>query len=119
MDDFRIHNPIHNRRSAISFMDCISFYYRTTRLGTNSRISFVFHFASVFLFRTLFRHLCVIGGFCLLLIYHFTGQALSAAIGYGNAAGYLYNKGIMAPPPASAAGDDVNPITGKLLSLVI
>ncbi|CEL59232.1 Synembryn-B OS=Danio rerio GN=ric8b PE=2 SV=1 [Rhizoctonia solani AG-1 IB] len=40
------------------------------------------------------------------------GQALSAAIGYGNAAGYLYNKGIMAPPPASAAGDDVNPITG-------
>ncbi|CAE7153533.1 unnamed protein product [Rhizoctonia solani] len=40
------------------------------------------------------------------------GQALSAAIGYGNAAGYLYNKGIMAPPPASSAGDDVNPITG-------
>ncbi|CAE6384888.1 unnamed protein product [Rhizoctonia solani] len=40
------------------------------------------------------------------------GQALSAAIGYGNAAGYLYNKGIMAPPPASAAGDDINPITG-------
>ncbi|KEP49439.1 guanine nucleotide exchange factor synembryn protein [Rhizoctonia solani 123E] len=40
------------------------------------------------------------------------GQALSAAIGYGNAAGYLYNKGIMAPPPASSAGGDVNPITG-------
>jgi len=40
------------------------------------------------------------------------GQALSAAIGYGNAAGFLYNKGIMAPPPASAGGDDVNPITG-------
>ncbi|KAH7344119.1 guanine nucleotide exchange factor [Rhizoctonia solani] len=40
------------------------------------------------------------------------GQALSAAIGYGNAAGYLYNKGIMAPPPASSGGDDVNPITG-------
>ncbi|KAG8740642.1 hypothetical protein FRC10_004100 [Ceratobasidium sp. 414] len=40
------------------------------------------------------------------------GQAFSAAIGYGNAAGFLYNKGIMAPPPASAGGDDVNPITG-------
>ncbi|CAE6477003.1 unnamed protein product [Rhizoctonia solani] len=40
------------------------------------------------------------------------GQALSAAIGYGNAAGFLYNKGIMAPPPESSAGDDVNPITG-------
>ncbi|QRW01343.1 Guanine nucleotide exchange factor synembryn protein [Ceratobasidium sp. AG-Ba] len=40
------------------------------------------------------------------------GRALSAAIGYGNAAGFLYNKGIMAPPPASAGGDDVNPITG-------
>ncbi|ELU39698.1 Ric8 domain-containing protein [Rhizoctonia solani AG-1 IA] len=40
------------------------------------------------------------------------GQALSAAIGYGNAAGHLYNKGIMAPPPASSGGDDINPITG-------
>ncbi|KAF8603417.1 hypothetical protein BDV93DRAFT_523195 [Ceratobasidium sp. AG-I] len=40
------------------------------------------------------------------------GQALSAAIGYGNSAGFLYNKGIMAPPPASAGGEDVNPITG-------
>ncbi|KAJ1308320.1 hypothetical protein OPQ81_004031 [Rhizoctonia solani] len=40
------------------------------------------------------------------------GSALSAAIGYGNAAGYLYNRGIMAPPPASSADDDVNPITG-------
>ncbi|KAB5592733.1 Synembryn-A [Ceratobasidium theobromae] len=40
------------------------------------------------------------------------GPALSAAIGYGNAAGFLYNRGIMAPPPGSSAGDDVNPITG-------
>ncbi|CAE6471123.1 unnamed protein product [Rhizoctonia solani] len=37
------------------------------------------------------------------------GQALSAAIGYGNAAGYLYNKGIMAPPPASSAGTRETP----------
>lgn len=48
-----------------------------------------------------------------LTCYFVVGQALSAAVGYGNAAGFLYNKGIMAPPPASSGGDDVNPITGK------
>ena len=54
------------------------------------------------------------------------GSTLSALIGYGNAAGYLFNKGILsAPPPppstASTSGgasisvpENVNPITGTL-----
>ncbi|KAI5119629.1 hypothetical protein M0805_007893 [Coniferiporia weirii] len=48
-------------------------------------------------------------------------QTLSSQIGYGNAAGFLFNKGILsAPPPASPGGasDDidpsVNPITGMI-----
>jgi Guanine nucleotide exchange factor synembryn len=49
------------------------------------------------------------------------GSQLSAQIGYGNAAGYLFNKNILsAPPPKagdasgsdSAFGEGVNPITG-------
>jgi hypothetical protein len=60
------------------------------------------------------------------------GSVLSAQIGYGNAAGYLFNKGILSGPPpppsaslssagssgASAAAasipDNVNPITGAI-----
>ncbi|KAF9452029.1 hypothetical protein P691DRAFT_805838 [Macrolepiota fuliginosa MF-IS2] len=42
---------------------------------------------------------------------------LSTLVGYGNVAGYLFNKGIMSAPPASGSsdasiGDDINPITG-------
>jgi hypothetical protein len=49
------------------------------------------------------------------------GSQLSAQIGYGNAAGYLFNRGILsAPPPKTgdasgadtAFGADINPITG-------
>ncbi|KAF8759573.1 Guanine nucleotide exchange factor synembryn [Rhizoctonia solani] len=65
------------------------------------------------------RHILIISfafSFCfvhlLIVISQSFRQALSAAIGYGNAAGHLYNKGIMAPPPASSGGDDINPITG-------
>ncbi|PVF94021.1 hypothetical protein CPB86DRAFT_68771 [Serendipita vermifera] len=56
------------------------------------------------------------------------GSVLSAQIGYGNAAGYLFNKGILSgpPPPPSSSGssggsgaassipDNVNPITGAI-----
>ncbi|CAG8686361.1 1563_t:CDS:2, partial [Acaulospora colombiana] len=56
------------------------------------------------------------------------GSILSAQIGYGNAAGYLFNKGILSgpPPPPSSSGssggsgaassipDNVNPITGAI-----
>ncbi|KAG9051997.1 hypothetical protein FS842_010649 [Serendipita sp. 407] len=49
------------------------------------------------------------------------GALLSAQIGYGNAAGYLFNKGILSapPPPASGSGgaslpDNINPITGAI-----
>lgn len=48
-------------------------------------------------------------------------QTLAAQIGFGNAAGFLYNKGMMGPPPTrkSASGADndgfgVNPITGMI-----
>lgn len=50
------------------------------------------------------------------------GSQLSAQIGYGNAAGYLFNRGILsAPPPKtgdasstdSAFGASINPITGS------
>lgn len=52
-------------------------------------------------------------------------QILTAQIGYGNAAGYLFNRGLLAPPPAasqsSGAADaasslapGVNPITGMV-----
>ncbi|XP_006460157.1 hypothetical protein AGABI2DRAFT_68541 [Agaricus bisporus var. bisporus H97] len=46
---------------------------------------------------------------------------LSTLIGYGNAAGFLFNKGILSAPPASSSTngdvassvrDDINPITG-------
>jgi len=45
---------------------------------------------------------------------------LCSQIGYGNAAGYLFNKGIMAPPPPDSASahivdeheESINPITG-------
>ncbi|KAF8709665.1 Guanine nucleotide exchange factor synembryn, partial [Rhizoctonia solani] len=65
------------------------------------------------------RHILIVSfafSFCfvhlLIVISQSFRQALSAAIGYGNAAGHLYNKGIMAPPPASSGGGDINPITG-------
>ncbi|KZT53372.1 hypothetical protein CALCODRAFT_501188 [Calocera cornea HHB12733] len=42
-------------------------------------------------------------------------EQLASAIGYGNVAGFLFNKGIMIPPPDS--GDNgVNPITGTTSS---
>ncbi|KLO08412.1 hypothetical protein SCHPADRAFT_880592 [Schizopora paradoxa] len=52
-------------------------------------------------------------------------QVLTAQIGYGNAAGYLFNRGLLAPPPAasdsSGAADSasslqpgINPITGMV-----
>ena len=53
---------------------------------------------------------------------HSPGSQLSAQIGYGNAAGYLFNRGILsAPPPKtgdasgadSAFGAGINPITGS------
>lgn len=42
---------------------------------------------------------------------------MAAQLGYGNCAGFLFNKGIMAPPNASSDADmpsdpDINPITG-------
>ncbi|EJU05980.1 hypothetical protein DACRYDRAFT_85841 [Dacryopinax primogenitus] len=42
-------------------------------------------------------------------------EHLAAAIGYGNVAGFLFNKGIMIPPPDSV-DSDVNPITGTSTS---
>ncbi|KAG8757672.1 hypothetical protein FRC14_001734 [Serendipita sp. 396] len=49
------------------------------------------------------------------------GALLSAQIGYGNAAGYLFNKGILSAPPPPASGsagaslpDNINPITGAI-----
>jgi len=62
-------------------------------------------------------------------IYVLAGEdstTLSALIGYGNAAGFLFNKGILsAPPPPASSGsnsangsihipENVNPITGRL-----
>ncbi|KAG8836242.1 hypothetical protein FRC17_008978 [Serendipita sp. 399] len=49
------------------------------------------------------------------------GSVLSAQIGYGNAAGYLFNKGILSAPPPPTSGssaaslpDNINPITGAV-----
>lgn len=52
----------------------------------------------------------------------FTATTLSALVGYGNVAGYLFNKGILhAPPPntsttnpslTTSSGQAINPITG-------
>ena len=52
----------------------------------------------------------------------FTATTLSALVGYGNVAGYLFNKGILsAPPPntsttnpslTTSSGQPINPITG-------
>ncbi|KIM27256.1 hypothetical protein M408DRAFT_330159 [Serendipita vermifera MAFF 305830] len=54
------------------------------------------------------------------------GSTLSALIGYGNAAGFLFNKGILSappPPPASSSAsgsssipvpENINPITGTI-----
>ena len=46
---------------------------------------------------------------------------LSAQVGYGNVAGFLFNKGVMTAPPQSSnaslvtpSGDAINPITGTL-----
>lgn len=50
-------------------------------------------------------------------------QILTAQIGYGNAAGYLFNRGLLAPPPAESSGaaaasssiaPGINPITGMV-----
>lgn len=49
----------------------------------------------------------------------FLAQELSAQIGYGNAAGFLYNNNMLAAPPttssssqAASSGPQINPITG-------
>lgn len=44
-----------------------------------------------------------------------TASTLSAQIGYGNSAGFLFNRGILAPPGSNPDGEedsDINPITG-------
>ena len=43
-----------------------------------------------------------------------SASILAGQIGYGNCAGFLFNKGIMAPPAGTtdAEGATVNPITG-------
>lgn len=58
-------------------------------------------------------------GEMLFTMYDSDASILSANVGYGNVAGFLFNKGIMsAPPPPgstdgiSTPGDNVNPITG-------
>lgn len=55
-----------------------------------------------------------------------TAQLLSSLVGYGNVAGFLFNKGVMSPPPKSeddttqvdeeygGQNADVNPITGMV-----
>ncbi|KAH9482875.1 Synembryn [Psilocybe cubensis] len=52
-------------------------------------------------------------------------SVLSALVGYGNVAGFLFNKGVLSAPPASsssssapqttASGEQINPITGTTL----
>jgi len=52
----------------------------------------------------------------------FLATTLSALVGYGNVAGYLFNKGIMSAPPQTSStgnvstttpsGEVINPITG-------
>ena len=64
-----------------------------------------------------------------ILITRKTANILSGLVGYGNVAGFLFNKGIAAPPPKPEEGDkpqidlefgqhagDVNPITGMINS---
>ena len=55
---------------------------------------------------------------------HNAATTLSAQVGYGNVAGYLFNKGLMAPPPANppspetaadAPEGNINPIAPPLL----
>jgi len=49
-------------------------------------------------------------------------QVLTAQVGYGNAAGYLFNRGLLAPPPNQSSGaadsssstQGINPITGMV-----
>lgn len=52
----------------------------------------------------------------------FSASNLSTLVGYGNVAGYLFNKGILSAPPApsgssdtdvtASVDEDINPITG-------
>lgn len=46
----------------------------------------------------------------------FTASTLASYVGYGNVAGFLFNKGIMSAPPRPAGGPNVSaqidPITG-------
>jgi hypothetical protein len=58
----------------------------------------------------------------LLTLTHSSASNLTGLVGYGNVAGFLFNKGILsAPPPSSGSNgqdladsvdDDINPITG-------
>ena len=54
------------------------------------------------------------------LILFSIAQNLCVAVGYGNAAGFLFNKGIMTAPPAPSQSEglsvdsNVNPITGMV-----
>lgn len=60
---------------------------------------------------------------CIVRLFHrpmHTANILTAQVGYGNCAGFLFNKGIMAPPPPASNTDanvpedpDINPITGS------
>ena len=49
---------------------------------------------------------------------YLTATVLSTLVGYGNVAGFLFNKGILNAPPPMAAGsaniplEDIDPITG-------
>ena len=52
-----------------------------------------------------------------------TATQLIAQVGYGNVAGFLFNKGIMTAPPAGSSsaaapsgpgGEEINPITGAV-----
>jgi Guanine nucleotide exchange factor synembryn len=53
-------------------------------------------------------------GLCSRKFLEFAAAKLTAQIGYGNAAGFLFNKGMMAPPGEAhdANGVLLNPITG-------
>lgn len=56
-----------------------------------------------------------------LIQHHLVATTLSAAVGYGNVAGFLFNKGVMSAPtqPSNStlttpSGEAINPITGTL-----
>lgn len=57
----------------------------------------------------------------MLTVTYVSASNLTGLVGYGNVAGFLFNKGIFNTPPSSGSsrpdlteslGDDINPITG-------